>query len=82
MPARRTSPATHPAAPPPGSTRAGGGAAPSTTPAAPIRNAQPTQASAPVSHGSALPAVLALAVVAVLVVTGIVAAARRPRREQ
>lgn len=80
-PARQTTPATHPASPS-GSTRAGGGAAPSTTPAAAVRNAQPTAASAPVSHGSALPAILALVIVAVLAVIGIAAAARRPRREQ
>jgi hypothetical protein len=81
-PAGQTSSATHPAPPAPATTRAGGGAAPPASPAAAVRNAQPTVASAPVSHGSALPAILALVIVAVLVIIGIAAAARRPRRER
>ncbi|HLX51597.1 MAG TPA: hypothetical protein VKS82_24990 [Streptosporangiaceae bacterium] len=80
-PARQTTSATQPAAPS-GTTRAGGGAAATPSPPPAVRNAQPTVASAPVSHGSALPAILALVIVTVLVVTGIVAAARRPRRVQ
>jgi hypothetical protein len=79
-PTGQTSSATHPAAP--SNTARAGGAAPSTAPAADVRNAQPTAVSASASHGSALPAVLALVIVAVLVVIGIVAAARRPRRDQ
>ncbi|HEY2575601.1 MAG TPA: hypothetical protein VGI74_04775 [Streptosporangiaceae bacterium] len=77
-PTGQTPSATHPAAPS-HTTQAGGAA---TTPAAAVRNAPPTAASAPASHGSAFPALLALVIVAVLAVIGIVAAARRPRREQ
>jgi hypothetical protein len=57
---------------------------PAPTPAhtATIRDAPPTTASAPGGHGSAVPAIVALAIVLALAAIGIAAALRRPRREQ
>jgi hypothetical protein len=47
-----------------------------------IVDAPPTTASAPASHGSAAPALIALVIVLVLAAAGIVAVLRRPRRER
>jgi hypothetical protein len=47
-----------------------------------VRNAPPTTAAAPASHGSAAPAILALVIVLILAAIGIIAVLRRPRREQ
>jgi hypothetical protein len=47
-----------------------------------VVNAPPAAASAPVSHGSATPAIIALVIVLVLAAVGIAAVLRRPRRDQ
>jgi hypothetical protein len=79
--ARQTSPATDAATPTPAQT---GNHAATATPSgrASIVDAPPTTASAPVSHGSAAPAIIALVIVLVLAAVGIVAVLRRPRRER
>jgi hypothetical protein len=80
-PAQETSPANPPAAPShPASTGASAGTAPSGRPA--VVNAPPDAASAPVGHGSATPAIIALVLVLVLAAVGITAVLRRPRRDQ
>jgi len=55
-------------------------ATPPRTPA--VRDAPPAAAIAQVSHGSPVPALVALLVVLLLAAAGITAAARRPRRER
>jgi len=93
-PAHRAVPPTHPAAAPARSTRAAGTSkasapvsssarASSSSSAAPtISNAPPVAVSdsQPPSHGSAMPAIIALVIVALLAAAGITAALRRPRR--
>jgi hypothetical protein len=80
-PSRGTSPAGAPAAP---SHTAGTVARASTAPSGrpTVVNAPPDAASAPVSHGSAAPAIIALVIVLVLAAVGITAVLRRPRRDQ
>jgi hypothetical protein len=83
---------THPAGTPARGTR-GAGTATATTPVSPsahasssplptISNAPPVAAgdSQPPSHGSAVPAIIALVIVVLLAAAGITAALRRPRR--
>jgi hypothetical protein len=92
---RTTAPAgqTTPAGQATTATRPAAGAAPSSPPAAhssgatpsgqaTIRDAQPKAATAPASHGSATPAIIALVIVLVLAGAGITAVLRRPRRER
>jgi len=62
------------------STPAAGRAPPARTPD--VLDAPPAAASAHVSHGSPVPALIALVVVLLLAAAGITAAARRPRRER
>lgn len=79
---------------PPGQTSRDGAPAPShqasprptAAPAAPgqvtVLNAPPKTASAPVSHGSPMAAIIALVIVVVLAAAGITAVLRRPRRDR
>jgi hypothetical protein len=76
-PARETSPAHAPAVP---SRTARASTAPSRR--ATVVNAPPDAASSPASHGSATPAIIALAIVLALAAVGITAVLRRPRRDQ
>jgi hypothetical protein len=78
-PARDTTPAGAGATPTRSQT-ASAAATPSGRPT--IEDAQPKAASAPASHGSAAPAIIALVLVVVLAAVGITAVLRRPRRER
>ena len=80
-PARQTSQAAAPAAPS-RTAAARSSTAPSPSGRASIVDAPPSVASAPVNHGSAAPAIIALAIVLVLATAGIIAVLRRPRRDQ
>lgn len=84
-PGGQASPATAPATPSQTATARASTASPGRTAArrrATIGNAPPTAASAPVSHGSAAPAAIALALVLALAAIGITVVLRRPRRDQ
>lgn len=86
-PAGQTTPAgqptsSHPAGTATSSSPAAHGSGSTPSGRATIRDAQPRAASAPASHGSATPAIIALVIVLVLAAAGITAVLRRPRRER
>jgi hypothetical protein len=80
-PAQQADPASAPATPShPAATRTSTITPP--TGSATVVNEAPTVASAPASHGSATPAIIALVIVLILAAVGIAAVLRRPRRDQ